>query len=187
MRILAFLFCIAVAWPTPTAQARPGASAVARAKKACRKDAALHCKGLKAGGDPWIDCLEARADSLAPDCRREFVPARPSALDVCRTDLERYCMDADWTGRRVECLTANLARLTEGCATVARDLATSASVARECNGDRARLCAGVRPGEGLIDCLRKAEGLSDGCRARLDAAGGEGGGAVRAVDPEVLE
>lgn len=111
----------------------------------------------------WALCLGALA-------------APAYAEDPCVADVKQFCPDVQpGSGRVGACLRQNEARLSAACrdrlsadALKARKLIEK--FGRSCQADRARLCAGIRPGGGrLLQCLGGHQGeLSPSCQAEMD-------------------
>jgi hypothetical protein len=147
-----------MAAPTAAATAPPPAAAPAEAaggpspaqmsalKFTCRRDFGRLCKGVAAGGQEALSCLQQNAAHLSPNCKTSLadiadsmpagaMPAAPAApvarspetggpvdavvmVRACKLDLIRYCRDAKLgEHRKIECLTAHMPKLTMRCRT----------------------------------------------------------------------
>jgi OmpA-OmpF porin, OOP family len=100
----------------------------------------------------------------------------------CGADIDKFCKKSDLGGGRVQqCLDQNQASVSPQCKVTVVELAAllkkralaRASVARICDADIRRLCAGIQSGDGnLMECFYKARrNVSAKCQQAVSDAG----------------
>ena len=98
-----------------------------------------------------------------------FAAERP-----CRADIEKFCSDVKpGGGRMVECLRQHQSALSPECKAHGKEMRERVQETHEaCEGDIAKYCGDVRPGEGhVVTCLRNHErDISADCRASMKPA-----------------
>jgi outer membrane protein OmpA-like peptidoglycan-associated protein len=103
---------------------------------------------------------------------------------TCGADIDKLCKNENLGGGAVQrCLEINQAAVSPQCKASIVQLTTllrirsaaRASVARICDADRQRLCAGIEPGDGnLMECFEKTKrNVSAKCRQAVADAGFE--------------
>jgi len=98
-----------------------------------------------------------------------------AAENPCKADIKRLCGDVKpGEGRIQACLKEHKDEISQECkdtiAAAAEKLKGKIEdVAQACEGDAAKLCPGIEPGEGrILKCLLEhKEELSDGCSTSL--------------------
>ena len=122
--------------PPADASAQPGMSAnmagmdaptdttllAAQPHHACREDVEKLCKGVKAGDGAIMKCLKEHEALLSPACKakgdamkEKFKDQRHAIRDTCRDDFEKNCKGTEGPKKRLECLQAHFAGLSEAC------------------------------------------------------------------------
>ncbi len=106
--------------------------------------------------------LVAALVALAPTARAE---------DACAAEVARLCPQSRGDLLMLGCLRSNEAAFSKACqGDLAAVLAKARSLAGACEGDVARLCKDVAPGEGRVAaCLKARESeLSQGCQGAFN-------------------
>lgn len=107
------------------------------------------------------------------------VPAQEQAgHGACKADVEKLCKDVKLgEGRIARCLKQNEANLSPACKDAMAQARQKMQALRDaCGADAKQYCKGVKHGHGrILACLKQNEAkLSEGCRAAMQGAHGEG-------------
>jgi Cysteine rich repeat len=98
---------------------------------------------------------------------------------ACKTDVEKLCKDVKpGEGAIATCLKQNEASVSPGCKeAMAQAHAKMQALTEACASDAQQYCKDVKRGHGrVLRCLKDNEAkLSEGCRAAMQSAHGEGG------------
>ena len=101
-----------------------------------------------------------------------------AGLGACQPDVEKLCKDVKpGEGRIARCLKQNEANLSPACKDAMAQARQKMQALRDaCGADAKQYCKGVRHGHGrILTCLKQNEAkLSEGCRAAMQGAHGEG-------------
>lgn len=106
------------------------------------------------------------------------VQAEDLEIGACRADAEKLCKDVrPGDGRMARCLKQHEASVSPACKdAMARARQKMQALREACRGDAKQYCRGVKSGHGrMLTCLKQNEAkLSEGCRAAMQGAHGEG-------------
>jgi outer membrane protein OmpA-like peptidoglycan-associated protein len=102
--------------------------------------------------------------------------------DNCKQDIAKHCAKVNIAGGRImRCLEEKQASISAACKgsiggvvnLVSKRSAARAALAKTCDADRLRLCAGVVPGDGnLLECFDQVKAnVSPACRKVVEDAG----------------
>jgi len=141
----------------------------------CAKDIKQFCKDVKPGKGRIIACLAENKDSLSPGCKASGQAVKSAVVSFalfCGADVKAHCSDVKPGGGRVlVCLGQNKDKLKPACKNyLGKAKEGVAKFNKDCEGDWAKLCKGVKPGWGRIyGCLaeKKAQ-LTPQCKVHFD-------------------
>ncbi len=106
------------------------------------------------------------------------VRAQELGIGTCKADAEKLCKDVQpGDGRMARCLKQHEGSVSPACKNAMLQARQKMQALREaCRSDAKQYCRGVKPGHGrMLTCLKQNEGkLSEGCRAAMQGAHGEG-------------
>lgn len=106
------------------------------------------------------------------------VQAQELGTGACKADADKLCKDVQpGEGRIARCLKQHETNVSPACRDAMRQARQRMQALREaCAGDAKQYCKGVKPGHGrMLTCLQQNElKLSEGCRAAMRGAQGEG-------------
>jgi hypothetical protein len=106
------------------------------------------------------------------------VRAQELGTGACKADAEKLCKDVQpGDGRMARCLKQHEASVSPACKDAMLQARQKMQALREaCRSDAKQYCKGVKPGHGrMLACLKQNEAkLSEGCRAAMQGAHGEG-------------
>jgi hypothetical protein len=104
--------------------------------------------------------------------------AQDLGTGACRADAEKLCKDVrPGDGRMARCLKQHEASVSPACKEAMAQARQKMQALREaCRADAKQHCRGVKSGRGrMLACLKQNEAkLSEGCRAAMKGAHGEG-------------
>ena len=104
--------------------------------------------------------------------------AQELGTGACKADAEKLCQDVQpGEGRIARCLKQNEANLSPACKDAMAQAHQKMHALREaCGADAKQYCKGAKAGHGrMLTCLKQNEAkLSEGCRAAMQGAHGEG-------------